>query len=65
MGQVIVELAFRLEQVGHIRDVTRIPPGDVTILGRGHDRLRHPLIHGVLDAVVSDNNQACVEGFGL
>ena len=73
MGQVISEIYFVVdisieirtktwlseEELIHRRDFPHIPPGDVTILGSGDGGLRHPILHGRLDVVVSDSGQTC------
>ena len=79
MGQIVLEGGFVVdisieirtktwlsaEELIHRRDFPHIPPGDVTILGSGDGGLRHPILHGRLDVVVSDSGQTCgVVGVG-
>ena len=59
VGQLLIERNLALKETRHSRDGPHIPPSDVTILGSGDGRLRHPLVHGSLDVIVSDSGQAC------
>ena len=59
VGQVPSKRSFPVEEMRHRGDAPHIPPDNVTILGSGDGRLRHPLVHGSLDVVISDSGQTC------